>query len=323
VVANVNADRDRHPVDLGIHLWAQNTSWHEIRTAALRAEAAGYRYVWTWDHLYAIFGDPAQPAFEGWTLLAALAEATQRVQIGILVTANPLRNPGVVAKMAATVDAISGGRLVLGMGAAWNRLEHDAHGIAFGGTPGERLRWLEESLVAIRALLAGVVYTSPGGSHYSFRNARHAPGPVQGRLPILVGGGGERRTLRLVAEHADLWNIMGSADEVALKAGVLDQHCAAVGRDAGEILRTVTVRVLIRDREVEARQEWSRLMAGLGSSESDLPAFTGSPALIADCLQPYVDAGFDAIIIELPAPYDAETVDRLPSDVVPLLRQGS
>jgi alkanesulfonate monooxygenase SsuD/methylene tetrahydromethanopterin reductase-like flavin-dependent oxidoreductase (luciferase family) len=319
----MSLDADRSPIDVGIHLWAQNTTWQEVRGAALRADAAGYRYIWTWDHMYAIFGDPGQPAFEGWTLLAALAEVTQHAQLGLLVTANPFRNPGLVAKMATTVDAISGGRLVLGLGAAWNRLEHEAHGLPFGTTPGERLRWLEDALVAIRALLDGDTFSSPPGSTYAFREARHAPGPVRGRTPILVGGGGERRTLRLVAQYADLWNVMGTAEDVARKSRVLDDHCAVVGRSGDEIRRTVTVRILIRDRVDDARQEWSRLMAAIGSSAAEMPAITGAPPRVAESLQRYVDAGFNTITIELPAPYDPETVDRLPGEVVPLLRRAS
>jgi alkanesulfonate monooxygenase SsuD/methylene tetrahydromethanopterin reductase-like flavin-dependent oxidoreductase (luciferase family) len=311
------------PVDLGLHLWAQDTSWRAVRIAARRAEAAGYRFVWTWDHLYAIFGDPTRPSLEGWTLLAAMAEATDRVEVGLLVSANPFRNPGLVAKMAVTVDEISGGRLVLGLGAAWNELEHRAHGIPFGMTPGERLRWLEEAVGAITSLLAGETYSSPPTGHYALREAHHAPRPIRGTIPILIGGGGERRTLRIVAEHAHLWNVMGPAGLVARKSVVLDEHCAAIGRDPTGIRRTVTVRALIRDREEDAVREWARLMRGLGVTDRDLPAFTGPPRLVAEQLQPYIDGGFDTITIELPAPYDPETIERLVGDVVPLLHASS
>ena len=307
------------PVDLGIHLWAQGTTWPEVREAALRAEAAGYRYIWTWDHLYAIFGNPRQPELEGWTTLAALAEATSSVHLGLLVTANPFRNPGVVAKMAATVDGVSGGRAILGIGSAWNELEHHAHGLEFGSSPGQRLRWLEESVVAIRALLAGEAYTSPPGGHYAFRKAVHAPGPVRGRLPLLIGGGGERRTLRIVAEHADLWNVMGTPGEVRHKAAVLDEHCRSIGRPVGEVGRTVTIRVLIRDRARDAADRWRELMAINDAAGVDLDVAAGTPTDVADYIRAYVAGGFDTIIVELPAPYDAETIERLPADVLPLV----
>lgn len=310
-------------VDLGLHLWAQGTTWPELRDAALRAEAASYRYVSTWDHLYAIFGDPHQAELEGWTALAALAEATSRVELGLLVTANPFRNPGIVAKMAVTVDAISDGRAFLGIGSAWNELEHRAHGLEFGATPGVRLRWLEESVLAIRALLAGESYTSPPGSRYGFSEAAHAPGPVRGRLPLLIGGGGERRTLRIVAEHADIWNVMGPPTEVRHKAAVLDDHCRRIGRPLGEIRRTVTIRVLIRDRTEDAVNSWHELMVGNQAERVELAVCAGTPVQVAEYVRAYVDAGFDTIIVELPAPFDMETIERLPAEVLPLvLRTG-
>ncbi len=306
-------------VHLGLHLWAQGTTWPEVRDAALRAEAAGYRYVTTWDHLYAIFGDPRQAELEGWTTLAALAEATTSVTLGLLVTANSFRNPGIVAKMATTVDAISGRRTFLGIGSAWNELEHQAHGLEFGSSPGERLRWLEESIVAIRAMLAGEAHTSTPGSHYAFHDAVQASGPIHGRIPLLIGGGGERRTLRIVAEHADLWNVMGTPDEVRHKVAVLDEHCRSIGRPVGEIGRTVTIRVLIRDRAEDAVDRWRELMAINDAAGVDLDVAAGAPTDVADYVRAYVEAGFDTIIAELPAPYDAETIERLPADVLPLV----
>ena len=307
-------------VDLGLHLWAQNATWSGMRDAAVRAEAAGFRYVWTWDHLLAIFGDPRQPALEGWTSLAALAEATGSAEIGLLVSANTFRNPGLVAKMAATVDEISGGRAILGIGAAWCELEHLVHGIEFGASPGERLRWLEEAVVAIRALLSGEAYTSRPGDHYSLVDAFHAPRPVRGSIPILVGGGGERKTLRIVAEHADLWNVMGSPDEVARKSRILDGHCVEVGRLPQDIRRTVTIRVLIRDRLADADQCWRELLERNDATRlTYLAAITGEPARVAEGIRAYADAGFDTVVIELPAPYDAETIERLPGEVLPLL----
>jgi alkanesulfonate monooxygenase SsuD/methylene tetrahydromethanopterin reductase-like flavin-dependent oxidoreductase (luciferase family) len=305
------------PVQLGLHLWAQGTSWELMRGAALRAEACGYRYVFTWDHLYAIFGDPRGPALEGWTLLAALAEATHRVRLGLLVTANPFRNPGVVAKMAATVADISQGRLILGMGSAWYGLEHRAHGIDFGASPGERLDWLEESIRAIRALLGGERVTSDTGSHYAFADAAHAPNP---RIPLLVGGGGERRTLRIVARYADMWNVMGTPDVVRRKRQVLDDHCVIVGRRPTDIERSVTVRAIVRDRAEDAAARWQDLLAANGAAGIEyLTAITGDPPHVAEALRAYVGAGVQTIVVELPPPYDAETIERLAVDVAPLI----
>lgn len=143
------------PLKLGFSLWSQATGWPAMRDVAIRIDALGYDYVFTQDHLLATFGDPLQPILEGWTLLAALAASTSNVELGILVSANTFRNPGLLAKMAVTLDHVSDGRAILGLGAGWFEPEHTAHGIEFGRSPGERLRWLDASTRVIRALLDG------------------------------------------------------------------------------------------------------------------------------------------------------------------------
>ena len=145
---------------LGVLLWSQGSDWPASRRAARRVDELGYDSLWTWDHLYAIFGDPYQPIFEGWTTLAAWAKVTRRVRLGLLVGANTFRNPGLVAKQAATLDHLSDGRAILGIGGAWFELEHTAHGIEFGRGFGERLDWLEESVAGMRAVLDGASVTS-------------------------------------------------------------------------------------------------------------------------------------------------------------------
>src|SRR3954466_10914610 len=146
----------------GILLWSQGASWTEMLDAAKRVDRLGYAHLWAWDHLYAIFGDPYQPIFEGWASLAAAAVATERIRLGLLVGANTFRNPGLVAKTAATLDHISNGRAILGIGGAWFELEHKAHGLEFGGSPGERLTWFDESVGAMRRVLDGESVTSDG-----------------------------------------------------------------------------------------------------------------------------------------------------------------
>src|SRR5256886_14826457 len=153
---------------LGVLLFSQATSWKDFRAAAVLADRVGYDHIWTWDHLYAIFGDPYQPIFEGWSVLSAWGVATERARLGLLVGANTFRNPGLVAKIAATVDQISGGRAILGIGGAWFELEHTAHGLEFGNSPGERLGWLDESVGAIRRVLHGEAVTSDGKGQYRF-----------------------------------------------------------------------------------------------------------------------------------------------------------
>ena len=178
--------------------------------------------------------------------------ATEQTRVGLLVGANTFRNPGLVAKLASTLDHISGGRAILGLGGAWMEPEHTAHGIEFGTGFGQRLDWLDESVAACRDLLDGKSVTSAPGGHYQFDDLRHAPAPVQAHLPIMIGGGGEKKTLRTVAKYADMWNGMGELDVVTHKVAVLKQHCEDVGRDPAEIEFTLGVKVTIRDTEAEA-----------------------------------------------------------------------
>ena len=315
-----------HDLQLGVLLWNQATDWPSYLAAARRADRLGYAHFWAWDHLYAIFGDPHQPIFEGWTSLAAAAVATERTRLGLLVGANTFRNPGVVAKMAATLDHISGGRAILGLGGAWFDLEHEAHGIEFGTGFGQRLDWLDESVAACRGLLDGATVTSDAGGHYRFREASHDPAPVQARLPIMIGGSGERKTLRTVARYADMWNASGTPDVLAHKVDVLRRHCEDVGRDPGEIEFTLGVKLTIRDSEAEAVRVWRAALehnrTPLAAVEDDDTFWNGTPEQIAERLAAYAELGFRTAITEQPAPYDDETLERFIGQVKPLLDQG-
>ena len=175
----------------GILLWSQASGWPEMTAAAERVDQLGYDHLWTWDHLYAIFGDPYQPIVEGWMALAGWAMATERTRLGLLVGANTFRNPGLTAKLAETLDHISGGRAILGIGGAWFDLEHQAHGIDFGSGFGQRLDWMDESVAAMRSVMDGGSVTSTGDGRYAFDDLRHSPLPLQKRLPIMIGGSGE------------------------------------------------------------------------------------------------------------------------------------
>ncbi len=311
---------------LGILLWSQAATWLEMLDAARRVDRLGYDHLWTWDHLYAIFGDPYQPIFEGWTSLAAWAMATERTRLGLLVGANTLRNPGLVAKTAATLDHISGGRAILGLGGAWFDLEHEAHGIDFGTGFGQRLDWLDESVGAARTLLDGGTVTSAPGGRYAFDGLRHHPAPIQTRLPIMIGGSGEKKTLRTVARYADMWNAMGPVDFLAHKVDVLGEHCAAVGRDIAEIEFTLGIKVTIRDSEAEASRVQQAAMAAnrtpMSEVADDDTFWNGTPEQIADRLRPYLALGFRTVITEQPAPYDVETFERLIGEVKPLVDAG-
>jgi alkanesulfonate monooxygenase SsuD/methylene tetrahydromethanopterin reductase-like flavin-dependent oxidoreductase (luciferase family) len=310
----------------GILLWSQGASWPEMLDAAKRVDGLGYDHLWTWDHLYAIFGDPYQPIVEGWTALAGWAMATERTRLGLLVGANTFRNPGLTAKLAATVDHISDGRAILGIGGAWFELEHRAHGIDFGSGFGQRLDWMDESVAAMRAVLDGGSATSAPGGRYAFDDLRHQPRPVQRRLPIMIGGSGEKKTLRTVAKYADMWNAMGPLDVMAHKVDVLKRHCDDVGRDIGDIEFTLGVKLTLRDSEAEADRVWKAAMehnkTPMSDVEDDDTFWNGTPEQIADKLRPYVDLGFRTVISEQPAPYDPETFERFVGEVKPLVERG-
>ena len=311
---------------LGVLLWNQATSWPDILDATKRLERLGYDHVWAWDHLYAIFGDPYQPIFEGWTSLAAYSASTERIRLGLLVGANTFRNPGLVAKEATTLDHISGGRAILGIGGAWMEPEHTAHGLDFGTGFGQRLDWLDESVGAMRAVLDGQSVTSAPGGHYQFDDLRLQPLPIQRRLPIMIGGSGEKKTLRTVARYADMWNAMGPLDFLAHKVDVLREHCDAVGRDIAEIEFTLGVKLTIRDTEAEAVRVYEAAMAHnktpLAEVADDDTFWNGTPEQLADRLRPYVALGFRTVISEQPAPFDVETLERFIGEVKPLVEAG-
>jgi len=204
------------PVRIALQLQPQHMDYPTIRRTAAQAEELGVDVLFNWDHFYPLYGEPEGKHFECWTMLAAWAEATSRVEIGALVTCNSYRNPELLADMARTVDHISDGRLILGIGSGWFEKDYQEYGYEFG-TAGGRLNDLAEALPRIES-----------------RFAKLNPPPVRD-IPVLIGGGGEKKTLRLVAQHATIWHSFGDVATVERKVGILKQHCADVGRDAGEI----------------------------------------------------------------------------------------
>ncbi len=309
-------------IKFGALCWNQYTDWPALLEAGIRADRLGYDSLWTWDHLYPIIGDPHGPNYEGWLTITAWAQATQRVRIGLMVGANPYRQPALVAKMATTLDHISNGRAILGIGAAWFEQEAHDFGFEFGDGPPERLRWLGEALPVMRGMLDGTE-PSAAGPHYRTDRVRNQPGPIQPHLPICVGGGGEKVTLKLVARYADMCNIGGGPATVRRKDAILRQHCDAVGRDEREIERTTGIgTVFIRDdrqeahrlfREAFERNEIDRLW-------TDQPV--GTPEDVADRLAPYLDLGYRHLIAGVPAMYDEESMTRFITEVKPLLERG-
>lgn len=305
-------------VKLGVLAWNQYTEWPALREAGIRADQLGYDSLWTWDHLYPIVGSPEGPIFEGWLTLAAWAEQTEKATLGLMVGANTFRNPALVAKMATTLDHISGGRAVLGIGGAWFETEHRGFGIEFGGSPGERLRWLEEAARIMRGMLHG---EEPSGERfYHAHEVRNDPMPVQDRLPLLIGGGGERKTLRIVARYADACNVGGGFDNVKRKDEILRRHCEEVGRDESEIERTVGMGIcVIRDDPAEAERVANQIFERNGKADPWKNQLVGTPEQVVEAMRPFLGIGFRHFIVGFPSPYDAESMERLATEVRPEL----
>ena len=299
-------------------LLSQPATWSELIDTVRLLERVGYDELWFGDHLYAVFGDPYHPIFEAWTTLTAWAFVTQRARLGLLVGANTFRHPALVAKMVTTLDHASGGRAILGLGGGWFEFEHRAFGIPFGRTPGERLGWLDEAAGVIRDLLDGEAVTFHS-ERYELDAARISPLPVQRRLPIMIGGTGERKTLRTVAKYADMWNTAGPPATLRHQDEVLRAHCAAVGRDPASIERTVRLRPIVRDAAEDALRVWTDQLARKKVPPEREHWFSGgTPSQLATLVEQCAEVGFETVIAELISPYDVETIERLATEVRPL-----
>jgi len=209
-----------HRIRIGVQLQPQHAEYQNIRDAVLRAEDMGVDVIFNWDHFYPLYGDGEGKHFECWTMLGAWAEQTSNVEIGALVTCNSYRNPELLADMARTVDHMSNGRLIFGIGSGWFEKDYTEYGYEFG-TAGGRLNKLAEDMPRIES-----------------RWAKLNPAPTRD-IPVMIGGGGEQKTLRLVAKHADLWHSFSDLDTLKRKSAILDSHCAEIGRDSSEIERSV------------------------------------------------------------------------------------
>lgn len=254
-----------------------------------KAETSGWDGIWVADHFMPNTGDRSTtsgPTSEAWTTLAAVSALVPRVRIGTLVTGNTYRNPAVLAKMAAEVDVISNGRLVLGLGAGWQQNEHLSYGIEFS-TVGGRLARLRESIQIIRSLL-DEEFTSFSGKYYEIANAPLSPKPVQSHLPILVGGGGEKVTLKITAMFADEWNVWGSPEVLKQKGRILDQHCDAIDRDPLEIRRSAQALFFLSKDSVAVERAKERATDRL---------IAGSPDEIVEVIAQYAEAGVNELIV--------------------------
>jgi F420-dependent oxidoreductase-like protein len=268
-----------------------------------RIEAAGYGWISIWDHFYAADLTGSAHCHEAVAAHAALACTTSRVRCGSLVYCVGYRHPSVLAKALATIDHLSNGRADIGLGAGWSQIEYDAYGIPFLPVK-ERMDMLEEAAACVRGLLHDE-RTTFAGEHFQLTDAQCVPRPVQAKLPIWIGGGGEKRTLRIAARYADGWNIPFVApDEFARKRAILHQHCEAVGRDPSEITCAVNVGLAWREEDLEP-QFGNLRMAVLPS------VLMGSDDEVLDKIGKYVDGGADQINVAVRAPWDPEGLERL------------
>lgn len=307
------------PIRMGVLVWNQYTDWPAMRDAGREADRLGYDSLWTWDHLYPIIGRADGPFLEGYMVLAGWSQVTTGPTLGLMVGANTFRNPALVVKQITTLDHLSEGRAVLGIGAAWFEEEHVAFGIDFGRSVGERLDRLDEAVALMHDMLSHGV-GSARGVVYHAKEVRNDPPPVQQRLPLLIGGGGERKTLRTVARYADAWNIAQVTPEQArMKREVLLRWCDEVDRDPATIECSVSLGpAAIRDDPAEA----AALVARYHETNPGMtrPVLIGSGAWMIERCQAYVDAGFRHLVPHLAAPYDAESLERFVSEVRPALR---
>lgn len=293
----------------GAAIAVNRVDWPHVRDACVAAEEAGWDSIWIEDHLLCDEGDWRHPKFEGWTTLAAVASSTSRVRLGLLVAANGLRNPGLTAKIATTLDHISEGRLVLGLGAGWMEREFSAFGITFEKRVGDRIERLAEATVLLRRLLDGEVVTHRG-RFYEFDEAVCEPRPRQSRIPILIGGSGRKKTLRVVAELADMWNTSGDARSAEVSVAALRGHCREIGRDPSEIEMSIYQVAVIRDHPADALAVYASQRDTHGIPNARLDAW-GPPRAIADALQPLVRLGFAESVFIFRSPIDLETIRRL------------
>ena len=302
----------------------QEASWEDIRTAWLEAEALGFDSAWVYDHFMPIFGNRDGPCFEGWTLLAALAAETSRIRVGVLVTGNTYRNPALVAKMATTIDHISNGRLVLGIGAGWFERDHTAYGFPFG-TARERARRLAEALEVITKLWSED-HPSFDGQYYSLNRAPFAPTNVQQpRPPIVIGGQGKKWIVPLVGRYADGWNAVSgvSPDGIRERRQIIAEECLRVGRSPCPTEVSVLLPLIAITRIPLAGpvvRLGARVMVGKEVASSIL---ADSPKTIAGRIQEYVDAGVGEIILSLRPPFDTAQLHQFAAEVMPAFRDAS
>ncbi len=303
----------------GVHSGQQDTTYDELRKLWRLADSSGFSWVSVWDHFYDVpYVDGSSPVFETISIMTALAAETENVRVGCLVASTGFRTPAVLAKAATTVDHVSGGRATLGLGAGWHAKEYEAYGYDFPA-PKQRLDMLEESVQIIQGLLTQP-RTTFEGSYYSVRDAQFNPKPVQAKLPVWIGGVGERRSIPMAARYADGWNAAYvSPRAFARKNAVLDEACERIGRDPAELERSVNLGFYIRADAAEAERAkddfytaWSNM-----ARDRDTGMLFGTPDEAVEQIARYVETGVDLINIALRPPYDWDAIQAFIEDVLP------
>jgi F420-dependent oxidoreductase-like protein len=288
----------------GAFISSERPSYDYIVRDVMHLESLGYDSVWISDHVYGMYENPGDPRYECWTTMSALAACTSTIRLGQLVLCNPFRHPPLLAKMAATLDSISGGRLILGLGTGWHAGEFKAYGYTLE-SPETRVRRLDEAARIIKLMWTEAA-PSFRGRYYSIDRAYCSPRPVQRpHPPLMLAGGGEKLTLRTVARHADISNYaawMGTPEAFRAKSGILDAHCRRVGRDPGDITRSWACYTLISGDRVEAEMRMDRYTRSMQSRYGNVamdrrPPLAGTPDQIIDQVQQYIEAGVSLFIV--------------------------
>lgn len=318
------------PIRIAFQVWGQAATWDQLMAAARRIESLGFASLFANDHLMPILGDSNGPVvgstgstFEGWMTLAGFAAATSRIPLGMMVSGVGYRNIGLTVKMATALDHASGGRAMLGLGAGWHEPEHRAFGydqLALG----DRISRLDEASRVARGLLDGETVTFDG-AWVAAAGMRNDPAPAQARMPLLIGGSGEKRTLRIVARDADIWNGEGDPATFAHKNAVLDAHCADIGRDPATIRRTVGIPPICirgsRDEAVDALAAILALQGGDAGTARDWAAsspLANTADAVGGALRAWRAAGAEEVVVDLPTPLDDETLHRLATMIEPI-----
>ena len=319
----------RAPIRLGFQIpnfnfpgVGEEQLFERLSDMASAAESAGFDSVFVMDHLHQIrgVGPPENWMLEGNTILAALAARTSKVNLGLLVGGVTYRNPALMAKITTTLDVISGGRAILGLGAAWFEGEHEAYGFEFPPL-GRRFERLEDALQICRAMFTEERATVDGTFHHT-REALNNPRPIRGDIPIMIGGSGEKKTLRMVAQYADASNFFGPPERLAHLVGVLEGHCERLGRDPAEITKTRLGTIVIgaSHEEAERKLEFLRRLPGM-REEILATVVAGDPDTVVEQAAGLLDAGMDGLIFNAPDAHDTETLALIGETLAPLLER--